>query len=33
MDQNTELTSLVKDLSQRIESMTQEMRKKVVQEK
>ena len=33
MNQNTEMTSLVKDLSQRIETMTQEMHRKVVQEK
>jgi uncharacterized membrane protein len=30
MDQNTDLTSLVKDLSQRIEAMTVEMHKKVL---
>ncbi len=30
MDQNTKLTELVKDLAQRIEAMTQEMHKKVL---
>jgi uncharacterized membrane protein len=32
VNQNTELTSLVKELSQRIETMTIEMHKKVIQE-
>jgi len=30
MDQNTKLTEMVKDLSQRIETMTVEMHKKMV---
>ena len=32
VDQNTQLTNLVKELSQRIETMTVEMHKKVIQE-